>query len=71
MQDASLEKAGVRSRQAEDAAALARAHAAKATKLLHASEASSRQVDETCKEREMKLRKLEELAAQVPLLPSA
>ena len=65
MQEASFEKARQKTKEAEQAARIAQANADKAIKLLHASEESSRLVDEFRKEREMKLRKLEELAAQV------
>ena len=65
MQDASFQQARAKSKQAEDAAALAHANADKAIKLLKVSEESSRQVDEFRKEHELRLKKLEELAATV------
>ena len=55
----------MKSKQAEDAAAVAHANADKAIKLLKVSEESSRQVDEFRKEHELRLKKLEELAATV------
>ena len=68
MQEAAFE-ARVRSKQAEDAAALARANADKAIELLHVTVDSPRQAEASRKEIVLKLKQLEGLAALVPLPP--
>jgi chromosome segregation ATPase len=63
-EDASFQQAGAKSKAAENAARVAHENADKAIKLLHISEESSKEVEELRKQHELRLQKLEELAAQ-------
>jgi len=65
LQDASFQQARAKTAEAEKAARTAQENADKAIRLLKISEESSRQVEEYRKEHELKLQKLEELAATV------